>query len=508
MRKIFAIICLVLFLVNSIALAVSAFNTSNVEIPVSEQLDDYDPLVDIEITLKFLAIRALDEIDSNSDPDFFIKTTVNEEEFISPTWEDEKYLYNCWNITKNVPDDNDLVEITIQLWDDDENQDEICDITKKYNNEEEDNFLNIIYDIKTGLWSGDDHNIGDTNGYGRGNGCSDGSFYTDENDCEIYFEISQNDYDNDGLPYWVETYVYQTDPEIDNTGDDTDADEIPIEWEHKWGYNPLIFNDHEKIDIDADSINNYEEYLTDDFRSDPYCKDLFLEIDYMEDEINGEQKTVSEISKEMMKNPFHRRDIIYHIDTEIYGGEIIPYEEESSFEKAHQIWKDYFMHNDENNWRRGVFHYCIFVHYIKPGGFAFSGDVAPYWGYIPGTDAFVLSFTLMESKDETFPFKSKDYVFASAIMHEMGHNFGIRAGRPWGCDARRVNYPWQIGWWLYRPYKSIMNYQYTYSILDYSDGSHGKRDSNDWANIDLSYFEIPEKKSRNLNLLSYLSRFF
>jgi len=37
-----------------------------------------------------------------------------------------------------------------------------------------------------------------------------------------------------------------------------------------------------------------------------------------------------------------------------------------------------------------------------------------------------------------------------------------------------------------------MNYRYTYSILDYSDGSHGKIDYDDWENIDLTYFEKPK----------------
>jgi hypothetical protein len=40
-----------------------------------------------------------------------------------------------------------------------------------------------------------------------------------------------------------------------------------------------------------------------------------------------------------------------------------------------------------------------------------------------------------------------------------------------------------------------MNYRYTIHILDYSDGSHGKRDYDDWGNIDLTWFEISSKKN-------------
>jgi hypothetical protein len=77
-------------------------------------------------------------------------------------------------------------------------------------------------------------------------------------------------------------------------------------------------------------------------------------------------------------------------------------------------------------------------------------------------------------------------------MHEIGHNFGIKRGNPPGCDNHLSKSPFGIGWYIYRNYKSLMNYRYTYSILDYSDGSHGRRDFNDWAAINLSYFEIPK----------------
>lgn len=48
-------------------------------------------------------------------------------------------------------------------------------------------------------------------------------------------------------------------------------------------------------------------------------------------------------------------------------------------------------------------------------------------------------------------------------------------------------------WWKFRPYKSIMNYGhiycFLYDLVDYSDGSRGKNDFDDWSNLDLLYFE-------------------
>ncbi len=458
--------------------------------PIQSILEDYDPLVDINITVDILAIRALDTIDLRSAPDFFIKIFINDVEYTSPVWEDSNYLYNCYTVTADVPDDTKTVDVSVQLWDADEDENTLCDISKALNRNNSGLDIHLRYDISLGRWSGDNNPI-DVTGYGRVCGSADGSIYKNENDCELWFNIDQNDFDNDGLPYWIETNIYDTDPVIDDTGSDIDADGIPIEWEHRFGFNPLIWDNHPTMDPDQDSLNNVEEYLTYRFGSDPYRKDVFLEIDYMQEE-DGTIRNVTKTALELVQNPFHTRNIIFHFDTgALNGGEIVPYDTETQFEELREIWKTYFLHNDSNNWRRGVFHYLIFVHDQTPKGFAFSGDVSPYWGYNPGTNAFALANTHIEKRSKKMPFKTTDFIVASLIVHEMGHNFGIRFGEPFGCDNRLTNSPFKIGWYIWRNYKSIMNYRYTYSLLDYSDGSHGKRDYDDWENIDLGYFEKP-----------------
>ena len=82
-------------------------------------------------------------------------------------------------------------------------------------------------------------------------------------------------------------------------------------------------------------------------------------------------------------------------------------------------------------------------------------------------------------------------VYASAYMHECGHTLGIFHGNTPGCDDQQSLYPWQLNWWKYRAYKSVMNYGYTYQMLDYSDGSRGKNDFDDWNRIDFRFFQTP-----------------
>jgi hypothetical protein len=449
------------------------------------------------IKLDILSIRALDVIDKNSDPDFFIKIYINNFEYVSDIWYDIKYIYDSnYSINIDIPDDEFFLNITIQLWDyfDEDNEHRLCDISGDPGNDYDSYDVEIKYNIRTGHWNGDDFLTNDfinfdPSGYGRLNGCDDGTIYENQRDCEVWFDIYPLDLDGDRIPYWAEKNLYYTDPEINNIGEDFDADGVNIEWEHKWGYNPLEWEDHESIDLDNDSLSNIEEFLTSKYGSDPYRKDLFLELDYMENSPDGEISRMPITSKELMKNPFHRRNIVFFIDIgELDGGEEIPFENITNQSLLLDYYNNYFIKNETNRWVRGVFHYGIIAYKSFPAGYAFSGDVEPIWGYHAGTNSFVISSSRMERNDK-FNQKNIDYFYASAIVHELGHNFGLRSGNPPGVDVQSSKWPWQIGWWIYRDYESIMNYHYTYKILDYSDGSNGGKDFNDWLNIDLSYFE-------------------
>jgi hypothetical protein len=459
----------------------------------STTLDDLDPLVDLELSISIQTIRGLE--DSFADYNgFSMDLTIQDSTFTSTTWTTLPYATNInWTVTYDIPDDQEEIPIVIELYALIDDTTILCDLSDNSvtNSDKSNRTITLSYQVKTNRWTGDDV-LGDSSGYGRLNGCDDGTIYEEDNDCELWFTISQTDPDGDMIPYWMEENILFTDPLEDDSQTDFDNDEIPTWWEYKWGYDPLTKDDHDLLDEDNDSITNIEEYITSSFGSDPYRKDIFLEFDYMQEGPNGEQNIVPPGAFELLKNPVHRRNIVYHFDTgEINGGEFIPYQETISFDEIMDVYTQYFLHENNDTWRRSVFHYGLIVHESFPKGYGFSGDVSPYWGYLPGTNSFVISSTLME-KNARLTSKTLEYLYASAIMHEMGHNFGLRNGHPPGCDMRSSKYPWQIGWWLFRTYKSIMNYHYTYRIFDYSDGTHGTRDFDDWSALDFSHFEIPE----------------
>jgi hypothetical protein len=336
--------------------------------------------------------------------------------------------------------------------------------------------VELSYSIKTGHWTGDDQ-LEDSSGYRRLNGCDDGSIYKRERDCELWFNIYQNDYDDDGIPYWTEINDYGTDPEVDNTNDDIDGDGIPLKWEWKWGYDPFEWEDHANLDPDQDGLDNVEEYLTSQWGSDPFRKDLFVELDQMEESPEGEKSLLPEGAKELLYTAYNRQNVVYHLDDGSWdesGSDMIPFNNQINRQGFNDIYQNYFLHDDKDNWRHGVFHYGVVV---------YSSESAA--GYMFRANAFQISSTGHEKKASE-PLLDRDTVYASAYMHETGHTLGF-----WPIPGHNRNsmYPWQLGWWLNRPYKSCMNYGYMYYTVDYSDGSRIIKDYDDWERMDLTYFQ-------------------
>ena len=469
---------------------------------------DFDPLTDIKVNFTLLGIRSLEKddnhlyfkeyVDKHSKPDFYVKITINDETKKSKVWFNTAYVYDPdFSFEVNVPDDEEYVDIKIQLWDWNLGLDKLCDISgdTSYFNGGYD--VEITYSTKYGVWWGDDHKEGpdsiiatDPSGYGRLNGCDDGSIYQHERDCELWFTITQNDVDDDGIPYWVEQNLFYTDPTVDDRGRDDDQDLVPYEWEYKWGhqcyrdwhtgemqhywiYHPFEPDNHIEFDPDDDGLNNYEEYLVSSYDSDPFRKDLYVELDMMEQTIFPEK------AKELLRTVYNRRNIVFHLDDGCMGGQdIIPFDKNCSFDDVQNIYNNYFLHNDENNWRRGIFHYGLLTYEVDAS--------AP--GYCFRPDAYQISYMGMLRKAR-IPYFKKEIVFASGYMHECGHTLGIFNGNTPGCDDQLSKNPFQINYWKWIPYKSVMNYGYIYRILDYSDGRRGKNDFDDWNRLDLSYFD-------------------
>lgn len=480
---------------------------------------DFDPLEKVNVTVDIKEIRSLEKSDGTlfpvnklnltGNPNFYVMVTINNETFTSPTWTNMKYVYSPdWSVTLGVPNDVEFVNVIIELWDASATGDKLCDISGNYTTYPSSSILHLQYSIATGHWTGDD-DMGDPSGYGRACGCDDGSIYQNDRDCELWFDIHQNDFDGDAIPYWTEVNYFHTDPTVNNTGEDKDGDGVPIEWEFKWGctqlwnyrndtytyvwvYNPNKWENQSALDPDNDGLTNVQEYLTSQWGSDPFRRDLFIEMDQMAGGPNGEPASFfPENAKELLRTAYDRQNIVYHLDDGNWvgtGSEMIPFESQTSAfgysgsnsSGVMQIYNKYFLHGDPYNWRRGVFHYGVVIYQGYWGNQSINGNAF-------GPDRFQISSRGLNVKaQELFPPLNRDMVYASAYMHETGHTLAIE--NP-GVDNQNTKSPWQLDFWVFFPYHSCMNYEYTFRLVDYSNGGRGKNDFNDWGTLNLTAFK-------------------
>jgi|GEM_PF-3260615 len=230
--------------------------------------DDMDPLVDLAITVNIREYlqKDIEEYTAGRDSEtwtfydlggFFLKISVDGE------WEESarpgnisdiiilsSHEYPRWKTTWDIPDDAEEVPIKIELWDDDGDTEEQMDISGDGQS------CDIIYDLTKGIWTGDDY-LGDPNGYGHVSGDEDGSTNRFDYDADVWFDITLNDYDGDGMPtkYEVENGL---NPAVNDGEDDADGDGMTNYFECKYGFDMNDPSDAEE-DADGDGLLNVWE---------------------------------------------------------------------------------------------------------------------------------------------------------------------------------------------------------------------------------------------------------
>jgi parallel beta-helix repeat protein len=264
-------------------------------------------------------------------------------------------------------------------------------------------------------------------------------------------------------------------------GIDTDYDGIPDWWEELYGYKTDEYEDHYQLDPDHDGLNNIEECYTAPYGSNPHYKDIFLEFDWMESHVSTDETNKPNddyIQKAI--DIFAKQDIALHIDVGNHnGGEQIPYKTNFSFSDLRDFYWDYFLHQDLNNPRKGIFHYGVICDYGPANGFAFIG-----WDSL---DSFCICAETLKNNHE-IPYPRQRFIIGSSI-HELGHNLGLTVDDHGGNDNKIATIIGTIQWMKYLTYPSCMNYFYTYLILGFSDGTHGPGDFDDWSSMDYSFFK-------------------
>ncbi|KYK24999.1 hypothetical protein AYK24_05520 [Thermoplasmatales archaeon SG8-52-4] len=353
-------------------------------------------------------------------------------------------------------------------------------LLKKTTKEVEKEKITVTYDYRTGRWTGDDY-FRDYDGYGHYRG----------NTFEVWFNIYQNDFDTDYIPYWTEVNVLGTDPMRDDSDKDPDGDGIPTTWEWKWGYDPFTWDDHEMLDPDIDGLENIEEYKTSRWLSDPYHQDIYCEVDHMPDRTLWPECIQAVIEKYAEHNINIYFDDGWPDTPNNGGGELLP---KADLSQDSGKVLQFYNHNFPDE-RKGSFRYVI-MYYASGFNHPAKGNIYDVMviGY-KNKIKDILKAWLVYKIPPTG--RGQRIKVASTLMHELGHSVGIS---PWtfeGCDnisfysSKQAEAKYDKTW---GQYYSVLNYYTIYdtNLLDYSHGKNGPPyDQNDWLNLFVASFQYP-----------------
>lgn len=337
--------------------------------------------------------------------------------------------------------------------------------------------IEITYDYKTGHWTGNDY-LGDNDGYGH--------YLGDK--FEIWFNVYQTDFDQDRIPYWTEVNLYGTNPQVDDRYLDQDNDGIPTSWEWKYGYDPLTWDDHNYLDPDVDGIENIEEYKISKWFSDPFSPDIYIEVDGMESGgLLDPAHYMYKESQQIIIERFAQHGFNVYFDDGWPGGpvngggELVRHVETLSQDAGQML--QYYRNNFADE-RKGTFRYLLIGHNT---GFAHPSESNK-------VDCFTADTSLLKLiKRAAFTPRTQRIVLASATLHELGHSLGLHSWTFPGVDNKMFMQGEEEEFEkTYINYESIMNYYYIFSrdyLLDYSDGSNGQYDQDDWGLFFLPHFQ-------------------
>ncbi|HUS99358.1 MAG TPA: hypothetical protein VMY59_03465 [Candidatus Thermoplasmatota archaeon] len=463
------------------------------------------PLENQGVVLEILRIRDRDLLTKllkpgnswKTKPSFYFITNMDGLEYVSKDVTQHgrttEVLFNTWDtmfqenkIMKDAEEEQEKSTITLTIMD----QVKTGLLGRKIQNVEKDS-LTVIYDYRTGRWSGSD-NFNDKDGYG---------YYLGET-FEIWFNIYQIDYDGDFIPYWTEVNILGTDPTVDDSKLDPDGDGVPTAWEWKWGYDPFTWDDHNNLDPDLDGLSNIEEYQMAEWFADPFSQDIYYEVDYMgSGGLFDPPHYFFEETKQGIIERFAENNIKCIFDDGWPngpingGGQELPHIAKISQDSGMmlQFYDNYFP--DE---RKGIFRYLVIGH---GGGFQHPSKNNVYdttqIAYV--SSRFkpiqnIYNFMLMGTVPTQ---RGKRVQLASLILHEMAHSCSIDADN---CQFEGID---NVSYGLYilpnKQYKatwgqyvSVLNYLYTNTpkIFDLSHGENGPPyDQNDWGMMFCGYFQ-------------------
>lgn len=261
------------------------------------------------------------------------------------------------------------------------------------------------------------------------------------------------------------------------------------------GYQGELIPGSSARDLDEDGLSDYIESPTYPNRNAVFCgssecaypnpakKDLYVEIDWMKNGSITYKPTSAQL--ELIEDMFESKSVNIHFDTGQYGGGeelalYTPILENTPTSSQVDYW-DYVNGGDGitptfASSRNSIWRYLIY-------GYKYDLSGSSGWAETFGDNLFVSGGLISDMSG----LANMDRAVAGTIAHELGHNICLSNERiyveqPTDCafshiDSTDTN----------NDYKSVMNYRFQLTdrqdlgYINYSDGSHGGGDHDDWA---------------------------
>lgn len=258
-------------------------------------------------------------------------------------------------------------------------------------------------------------------------------------------------------------------------------------------------------DTDGDGIDDFKESVWFEDRDDIFCgtsqcaypnpteKDVYVEIDWMKDFLNRVYKP-SGTQLDLVIDMFEAKGINFHADVGQFGGgnELPAFTETLAYTPT-TSYVDYYDYRNGGDGisanfsddRNSIWRYMIY-------GYNYLEDTTSTgWAKVMGSDLFV-SGGLIEDMSGLV---SMDRAVANTMAHEIGHALCLSdeqvfAEQPLECVYEAIdNGDNNSPYYNLANYQSVMNYRYQLTdqddigVVDYSDGSHGTGDHNDWGGV-------------------------
>jgi hypothetical protein len=217
---------------------------------------------------------------------------------------------------------------------------------------------------------------------------------------------NDNDFDDDTLLNFEEFYLFKCSPLITDTDGDALKDGIEIE------------NQYLTKDLDFGSAHFSE---ADYNPADPCMRDIFVEVDSMENEAETESLLTESFKIELngIKSTYSNHDINIHLD---FNELRLDYQEEVD-DTDLDLLQDNFDAED-------FAHYLIVCYYYEPKTTAFG---ITWHGWSTSCSAIFIQAVIDQDDSPDGDMLQKTFV------HEMGHSLGMKHYYP---------YPW---WWPWLP---------------------------------------------------------